>query len=171
MIAPLVRAARLMNASIFIALSISSASMAAETPKTASRLTDIIALVRERGWPGDLARFCRALGLNVVGSQCLAQQVAFSAEGHQRAFNLIPLEPGTVSYVVIVDLAADQGVIYLASGSGELISTSTVSSGAANTRISIDEAQLRFQKELAFWATNVEQFDKWLQHRNYGPLK
>lgn len=143
---------------------------AEENNNAKSQFADLIALVRQRGWPTDLARICPPLGIELDHSQCLAQQVAFFAQGRERAFNLIPLKPGAVSYVVIIDVKDDAGKVYLANASGKLISMSTLTVGPKDEKVSTEEAESGFRQEIAFWSANAGQFDKWLEKRKYGPI-
>ena len=92
--------------------------------------------------------------------------------GRERAFNLIPLRPGSVTYVIIIDFAPDVGTVYLASPTGDLISMSdvTVEGEGKGEKVSAETAQRRYQQELAFWNANVSRFDEWLEKRKYGPV-
>lgn len=152
-------------ASVVLAVLAASAVAAEE-----NRLDNLIALVRQRGWPTDLARFCPPLGIELNDSQCLAQQVAFFANGRERALNLIPLKPGAVSYIVIIDIKGEAGTVYLATPRGELISMSKLSVGSDGEKESAEAAHAGFEGEISFWSANVGQFDKWLERRKYGPI-
>ncbi len=146
-------------------------AVAVDAEKTELDLAKIIALVRRRGWPADLGQMCPPSVVKMIGGACLAQQVAFFERDHKgRAFNVLPLRSRSVSYVVVLDLTGDVGIAYLASPVGKLISAATITAGGESKAISADEAQLGFQRQLQFWAANIEQFDKWLEKRKYGPV-
>ena len=154
-----------------LAASEDAASVGTSPEKIQLDLANIIALVRRRGWPADLGRICPFLLSARKGGGCLAQQIAFFERDQKgRAFNVLPLQSRSVSYVVVLDLTTDVGIAYLASPVGKLISAATITAGGESKAISADEAQLGFQRQLQFWAANIEQFDKWLEKRKYGPV-
>lgn len=139
---------------------------------SASALADVIALVRRRGWPAELGQLCPLPKSELAGRACLVQQVAFfENDRHGRAFNIFPLSPIAVAYVVILDLKMGAGMAYVATPGGELISASTIGADRSSTTISAADAQSAFQHELTFWAANLEQFDQWLAKRRYGPSR
>jgi hypothetical protein len=143
----------------------------AQNAEASASFADIISLVRRRGWSANLGPFCNAVGLTLEVSDCVAQQVAyFVQEGTGRGFNLIPLKPGAVSFVVIFKLELGFGEFYLTTPVGSLISASVLKEQFGYSPVSNDDARDHFEREVAFWKANVAQFDRWLERRKYGPV-
>ena len=125
---------------------------AAQYAEASASFADIISLVRRRGWAANLGAFCNAVGLTLEASDCVVQQVAyFVKEGTGRGFNLIPLKPGAISFVLLFKLELGFGEFYLATPAGNLISASILKDQLGYSSISIDEARNHFESEVKFF--------------------
>ena len=104
---------------------------------TLPSFTDVIALVKERGWKANLGPICKIFELVPRGDDCIFAQISgeeTKGRGDMRGFNVRVLAGDVAPYVLLHHLAPLVGEFFVASPKAELIRAYYRTRGPATSR-------------------------------------
>lgn len=135
-----------------------------------AELSEVLELVRTKGWKADLGQICDEFGLEPLGSDCIFKQISVQevqGRGDPRGFN-VPVGAGDVSYVLIFHLSPLVGEFFIVSPQGELLKAFIRTKGRGYEKIANDDVRDEFRADLAYWKDNFTRIRTGLDDQSGG---
>ena len=136
-----------------------------------AELSEIVQLVKAKGWRADLEPICQKFSLEPLGTDCIFKQISVQevqGRSDPRGFNV---RAGTreVSYVLIFHLSPLVGEFFVASPQGELLKTFVRTKGRGYEPISNDAVRNEFLADLTYWKDNFHRIRAGLENQSGQP--
>lgn len=132
--------------------------LASQQSSGSAELSDIVQLVKIKGWRADLGRICQELFLRPHGQECIFKQISVQevqGRGDPRGFN-VPDGADEAPYVLVFHLSPLVGEFFIASPQGELLKSFVRTKGRGYEPIPNDAIREEFVADLTYWKDNFE---------------
>ena len=134
------------------------------------KFPEVVQYVQQQGWRADLGDMCTKFELPRSGDDCIFRQLSLQdqreARSDPRGFN-VPAVPAIWNtgphYVVIFHLRPLVGEFFIVSPDGILMRVYLRFKGTDYSRVPNEEVQQEFDKNLAYWTTNLSRLKKGLE--------
>lgn len=123
----------------------------------AAELSEIVELVKAKGWSANLGRLCQELSLEPLGADCMFKQISVEevqGRGDPRGFN-VRAAADEVSYVLIFHLGPLVGEFFVVSSQGELLRAFIRTKGRDYEQVPNDVVHGEFLSNVAYWKSNL----------------
>lgn len=136
-----------------------------------AELSEIMELVKVKGWRADLGRLCQEFSLEPVGTDCIFKQISVQevqGRGDPRGFN-VRSDTDEPSYVLIFHLGPLVGEFFVASQQGELLRAFMRTKGRDYEQVSNDVVHDEFLADVAYWKDNFARIRTGLDRQRGWP--
>ena len=138
-----------------------------EAPTMRATFSDVVQYVQQQGWRVDLRDMCTKFELPRSGNDCIFRQLSLEdqreAGSAPRGFNVPAVSSAGPQYVLIFHLRPLAGEFFIVSPDGILMRAYLRFKGTDYSRVPNEEVQQEFDKNLAYWTTNLSHLKKGLE--------
>lgn len=133
-----------------------------------AELSQIVQLVKEKGWRADLGTICQEFSLEPHRRDCIFKQISVQevqGRSDPRGFN-VPDGAGDVPYVLVFHLSPLVGEFFIASLQGELLKAFVRTKGRGYEPIHNDAIRDEFFADLTYWKDSFDRIRTGLENQN-----